>query len=406
MGRVSGIEELENANIRMTELSAKIAKIILEDTVYLHMKEVDKFNNRIKDKHKQMTPYITPRSTSEVLDRIRSYSFDTEIVLADGITCKFLSTGHLSGASSILIEVRENEYNVERVLFSGDTSGTKPIPFTKPLDIKAMKINHIISEATYNDRLISKNNAEKELEEYIKETCIEKRGKIICPVFAVGRSSNMIYYLRRVYERNPQFKKIKVYLCSPMAVKAHKLLCEEDNFEFYDERWHEEIKLISRWSQIEYIDDFKYLQSKLVDKEPCIYLASAGMVKAYSEYIIGQLISHKNNRVVFCGYQVSGTKGELLQSGVQKSMTIEDIEGNKKSVPIRATISNIEGLSGHADYRELCGLWSSVEKKKLKNILLNHGNPNGMEFFKRELEKVLPNVNVRITKYNETIRLV
>lgn len=405
LGRVNSIEQLENANIRMTELSAKIAKIILEDTVHLHMKEVEKYNKNIKDKHKQMITYVTPKSTGDILNRIRSYSYNQEIILAEGITCKFLSAGHLSGASSILIEVREGEYKVERILFSGDTSGIKPIPFTKSLDIKEMKINHIISEATYNDRLISKNNCEKELEEYIKETCLEKKGKIVMPVFAVGRSSNMIYYLRRVYENNPQFEKIKIFLCSPMAVKSHKLLCDEENFEFYDEKWHEEIKLISKWVQVEYIDDFKYLQAKLANKEPCIYLASAGMVKAYSEYIIGKLINHKNNRIIFCGYQADGTKGFTLVNGIQKSMTVEDNEGKRKSVPIRATISSIDGLSGHADYRDLCNLWSSVEKKKLKNILLNHGNPEGMVFFKNELEKVLPNVNVKITKYNEIVRL-
>ena len=404
LGRVPSIDSLSHANIRMTEMSAKISKIILEDTLHLHTKECERYNKN-KSVNKQIIPYITCKSTYDVLDRIRGYSYDKEIQLDEGITMKFLPTGHLSGASSILIEVREGLYDVQRILFSGDTSGTKPIPFTKPLDIKEMKINHIISEGTYNNRLIHKNNCETEMEGFIKETCIEKRGQIVVPVFSVGRSSNMIYYLRRIYERNPEFQKIKIYLCSPMAVKSHKLLCEEDNFEFYDEKWHEEIRLIREWTQLEFVDDFKYLQTILAKKEPCIYLASAGMVKAYSEYIIGRLISKKTNRIVFCGYQAEGTKGELLVSGVQKSMTIEDQEGKKKSVLICASINEIKGMSGHADYKELCKLWSSVEKKKLKTILLNHGNPNGMPFLKEKLEESLPSVKVIIPKYNETIRL-
>ena len=406
LGRIPSIEGLDNANIRMTEMSSKIAKIILEDTVHLHMKECEKYNEKKKkNKNSQMIPYVTNKSTDEVLGRIQGYSYNQEIHLDKGITMKFLSAGHLSGASSILIEAREGLYEVQRILFSGDTSGTKSIPFTKPLDIKEKKINYIISEGTYNDRLIDKNNCEKEMEGYIKETCLEKRGKIVVPVFSVGRSSNMIYYLRRVYERNPDFQKVKIYLCSPMAVKSHKLLCEEDNFEFYDEKWHEEIRLIREWTQLEFVDDFKYLQTILAKKEPCIYLASAGMVKAYSEYIIGRLISKKTNRIVFCGYQAEGTKGELLVSGVQKSMTVEDQDGKKKSVLIRASINEIKGMSGHADYKELCKLWSSVEKKKLKTILLNHGNPNGMPFLKEKLEESLPSVKVIIPKYNETIRL-
>lgn len=405
LGRVSSIEELDNVPIRMTELCTKISTIILEDACHLHNKECEKYNKNKKSKNKQMIPYMTPKSVEEVLGRIRSYSYDQEIIVAEGITVQFLSAGHLSGASSILFTIRDGEYEVERVLFSGDTSGIKPVPFTKPLNIKGLKINHIISEATYNDRRIEEDNFEEEFENYIKETCIEKRGKICCPVFSVGRSTNTLMKLRKVYEKNPQFKDIKIYFCSPLACKSHKILCDKSNLEFYDEQWHEEIDIIN-WGQVEYVENFKHLQKVLSTTEPCIYLASAGMVQAYSQYIIGRLISKKINRIVFLGYQAEGTKGRLLLDGIQKSMTIEDEDGTKKSVLIKSKISETKGQSGHSDYKDLCDLWSSVEKKKLKTILLNHGNPEGMEFFKNELEKVLPNVNVKITKYNELVRLV
>lgn len=404
LGRVPSIRELDNANIRMTELSAKIANIILQDTCHLHTNECERYNKNKKDKHNQMIPYLTQKSTMDVLSRIRSYSFNQEVMLAEGISMRFLANGHLSGSASVLFEIKNDNYEVQRVLFSGDTSGTKPIPFTKPLDIKGMKINHIISEATYNNRLIDKNNFKSEFEKYIKETCIQKKGKIVCPVFSVGRSTNTLLQLRKVYEDNPEFKEFKIYFCSPLACKANRILCDKDNLEFYDEQWHKEIDIIN-WEQVEYVDSFKQLKKVLSDKEPCIYLASAGMVNAYSEYIIGQLISSKKNRVVFLGYQSEGSKGRLLLDGIQKSMTIEDFDGKRKSVSIKATISETKGQSGHADYKELCDLWSSVEKKKLKTIVINHGNPEGMNFFKKQLEKVLPNVDVKIAKYNEIIKL-
>jgi len=404
LARIPLIPELDKAHIRMTELSAKIATIILQDTCHLLTKDLLKSVKNNKNPKNQIVPYLTQKSTDEVIERIQSYSFDQEIKPCDGIVCKFISNGHLSGSASILFEIKDNEYEKQTVLFSGDTSGTKPIIFTKPLEIKGMKINHIISEATYNDKLIEKDNFELEFTKYIQETCIEKRGSIIVPLFSVGRSTNSLIKLRHVFKQHPEFNNIKIYLASPMAVKSHRLLCSETNLEFYSEEWHKEIDIFD-WTQVEYVESFKGVLKMLKNPEPKIITASAGMVKAYSEYIIGQLISSRKNRVVFVGYQGEGTQGRLILEGIQKSMTVEDEEGHRKRVGINAKISNTGGQSGHEDYRGLIKLWSSVEKKKLKTILLNHGNPDGMFFFKKELEKALPHVDVKITKYNEIVRL-
>ena len=144
-----------------------------------------------------------------LIERIRSYSFDQEIILEKDIVMTFLPNGHLSGSASILIEIREGAYEKKTILFSGDTSGTKSIIFTKPLDIKERKIDFILSESTYNDKLIEKDNFETEFTKYIQETCIEKNGRIICPIFSVGRSSNCLVKLRKIYKEHPEFKRCK-----------------------------------------------------------------------------------------------------------------------------------------------------------------------------------------------------
>jgi metallo-beta-lactamase family protein len=124
----------------------------------------------------------------------------------------------------------------------------------------------------------------------------------------------------------------------------------------------------------------------------------------YIKYILSKTITHKNNRVVFCGYQAEGTMGKLLIDGIQKNITIDDEEG-KKVVPIKAQINMINGLSSHGDYKDIINMFSKIEKKKLKNVLLTHGEPSVMDFYKNEWEKAFRGVNVRIPKYNETIKL-
>lgn len=404
---ISRIPSFENfhGKILMTELTAKLGIINLQDGCYLHNKEIERVNKHKKNKNMQYMPYITPNSVDKIIGMMQGYSYNQEIKLNNNTTLMFLPAGHIGGASMVLIKVRE-DYDVQTILFTGDTSAEKELPFTMKPDLKEMKINHIITESTYNDRIIPKNNYEQELKLYIQQTCLENHAKLIIPVFAIARSTNILYYLKKVYKNNPQFENIKIYLCSPMAVKSHKELCNEENLVFYDEKWHKEIDLVN-WKQVNYITEFKNVE-KVVDlKEPSIYLAGSGMCNGgYIRYILSKTITHKNNRIVFCGYQGEGTLGKLLVDGEQKYITIDDEEEGKKQVQIKAKINMINGLSSHADYKDIINMFSKIEKKKLKNVLLTHGNPEGMEFYKNEWEKAFPMVKVEIPKYNKVIKLL
>lgn len=353
-----------------------------------------------------MIPYITEKTTEDAIESLRGYSYNKKIQLRDDIILTLIPAGHIAGACMVLIEIKD-DYEVKRVLFSGDTSGkNREIPFTMKPDLKDMKINYIITESTYNDRLIPKNNGEEKLEKYIRETCIQNKRNIAIPVFSIQRSTSMLLMLRKVFEKNPEFNKINVIFASPMACKSHKEICNPISEEFYDKKWIEDMDIIN-WKKVKYIENFKEVVEALKEKSPTIYLSSSGMAQGgYITYILSQLLTKKNNRIIFCGFQCEGTVGYCLLNKIQKNITIADKDGNKKSYPVKAKINEIEGMSSHCDYEDLINLYSEVEKKKLKTILLTHGDFKGMQFFKEKIEKEFKNVDIKIPKYNEVIRLV
>lgn len=395
-----------NGTIITTQLSAELSEINLLDACKIHLKEIEKENNIKKKKtNKYKEPYIplfTQASTQWAIDNMRGYSYNQEIILNSKVSLKLIPSGHIGGASMVLITIKDG-YE-KNILFTGDTSCERDIPFTMKANIENMKIDYIITENTYGDRLIPKCNPVDEFAKYIKETCIEKQSKLLAPVFSISRSTNVLHYLKLAYEKYPELNEIPIYLCSPMAVKSHRVLGKDSSFEYYDDKWYE-YKDLWNWSKITYVDSFKRMKEIMSRKEKAIYCASQGMLEAgFSQYIASQLLPKKNNRIVICGYQGVSTMGRNLLDGVQKSITIIDIDGNKSKVPIRADISMIDGLSSHADYKSLIDMFKTTKWTKIKKIIVVHGNEETCYIFANKLKNNF-NADVCVPNYGDIIKL-
>ena len=91
-------------------------------------------------------------------------------------------------------------------------------------------------ESTYGDR----SHGEKpdyitELTDIIRRT-FRRGGNVIVPSFAVGRTQEMLYFLRKIKADNllPEFPGFEVYVDSPLAVQATSIF-KEHYSECYDE---------------------------------------------------------------------------------------------------------------------------------------------------------------------------
>lgn len=388
-----------NGVVITTALTSEIVELNLENSAGLHNKEVERINKR-RATHNQILPIFTPRTVDQILTRVRGYSFNQEIVLNDKVTLELLPAGHLSGASMPLFTLREG-YEVKRALFTGDTSASRDIPFTKKPDLTKLKVDMIITESTYGDRTHRKDiDVLSDLEKHIMETCVQDKATLLIPAFSIGRSTNVLHYLKQIYDRNPRFENIPIFLASPMACDSHFIIGREDNFEFYDEQW-KQYKGLWSWDRITYIENFEKVQSKLANGHPKIIVASSGMlVGGYSTYLASIFLPHKKSKVLISGYQGEGTLGNKLLSGTQKTVSIDG-----KPVKIRAKVDTLHNVSGHADGDELVEMFSKMEKKAIKKFVIVHGDEEQAKGLKKKLLKEFKDVEVIIPNYREVVKV-
>ena len=360
-----------------TDATADLCSIMLRDCAHIQMMEAEWKNRKAKRSAgvKVAEPMYTMEDTDGVLKRIVACHYDTMVEVCEGVKIRFTDIGHLLGSASI--EVWLSEDGVERKLvFSGDIGNVnqpllKDPSFTKEAD-------YVIMESTYGDRYHPKESLTKEgqrdyvteLAQILQET-FDKGGNVVIPSFAVGRTQEILYFLRKIkvgrmvhgHEGFP------VYVDSPMAVEATSIF-QENRMDCFDE---EAMELVQ-----ENINPIAFAGLKLTvtseeSKEinfidtPKVIISASGMCDA------GRIRHHlKHNlwreecTILFVGYQSVGTLGRALVEGIDKVKLFGE------EIQVKASIKQLTGLSGHADKEGLLN-WINAFEKKPRKVFVVHG---------------------------------
>ena len=308
--------------------------------------------------------------------------YNQKIQVNESVTIRMNDVGHLLGSAAIEVWLREDEEE-RKITFSGDI-GNKDQPIL--CDPKTVAdTEYLVMESTYGDRLHTTERPDyvSELAARIQKV-LDRGGNVVIPSFAVGRTQEILYFIREIKERElvKGHGNFPVYVDSPLANEATSVFLQCDP-SFLDEDTRRLIRagvnplvfpgLRTTVSQEE---------SRAIneDKTPKIILSASGMCDA------GRVRHHlKHNlwrpecMVLFVGYQSAGTLGRLLVDGLkQVKLFNEEIE-------VRAEISTLPGVSGHADKNGLLA-WLSGFETKPKLIFVNHGDPDASESFVNCLE--------------------
>lgn len=406
-----------NGPILSTVPTMNICQIALTDCAYIWKRELEHFNkSEGKYKNKQykvdkLYPIYSMEDAQEAVSRFRGYNYDREIVLNDNVSMYFRNAGHILGSASIEFKVREEiktksgyKYENKTVVFTGDISGKNDFhPFIKPVEF-IEKADYLICESTYGNRNHKKMNPENKLAEIIQETCINNSKTVLMASFSVQRLQEMIWYLFKTYQKHPEFKDIPIYIDTPMGAKVTLDVYSRAQ-EFYNDDALEVLRdfgdIFKQWSELKYTASYKQSLA-LQNGVPKIIIASAGMMQA------GRITNHiesflpsKNCTVVLSGYCAVGTFGRKLQDAYDNEhKTIKSLSGS--TLHLRANLVKLEGLSGHADQKNLIKYITNI--KGLKKIIINHGEKDAMEELKFELSQCL-NTEILIPNKNQTITL-
>lgn len=354
-----------------TEATADLCSIMLRDCAHIQSMEAE-WKNR-KAKRSEDVPAVEPIYTMEdaigLIKRIVPCQYNEEIDICDEVKVRFTDIGHLLGSASIELWLTEGTVT-KKLVFSGDIGNYNQPLLRNPM--KTKEADYVIMESTYGDRLHGEERPDyvSELAAILKET-FDRGGNVVIPSFAVGRTQEMLYFLRkikvdRLVEGHEDFP---VYMDSPLAVEATDIF-QENRYECFDgeamELVKEGINPISFSGLKLAITSEESKEINFIDK-PKVIISASGMCEA------GRIRHHlKHNlwrpecTILFVGYQSVGTLGRAIVDGAT------EVKLFGESIQVRAQIKKLTGMSGHADKNGLID-WISGFETKPKKVFVVHG---------------------------------
>ena len=367
-----------------TEATADLCSIMLRDCAHIQMQEAE-WKNRKAKRSSQVQPAVplyTLEDADGAIKRLVGCAYGEEIDLCEGIKIRFTDIGHLLGSASIEIWITEADVT-KKIVFSGDVGNLNQPLIKDPAYTK--DADYVVMESTYGDRIHSDKKPDyvKELAEII-QTTLDKGGNVVIPSFAVGRTQEMLYFIRQIKEGGlvKGHDKFPVYVDSPLAVEATEIFNRNiDNC--FDE---EAMELVRKGINPIRFPGLKLTitgeESKMInfDNEPKVIISASGICEA------GRIRHHlKHNlwrpecTILFVGYQAVGTLGRVLLEGA------ESVRLFGEPVEVRAQLKTLEGMSGHADMNGLIG-WLQGFEEKPRRVFIVHGEDAVCKSFAQRLK--------------------
>ena len=353
-----------------TQATCDLCNIMLKDSAHIQEMEAEWKNRKARRAGKpEVEPLYTINDAQGVLTHFVPCHYKDVLTLTDGLRIRFTDVGHLLGSASI--EVWMEEEGVEKkIVFSGDI-GNKNKPLIKnPSYID--EADYVVMECTCGDRTHDRTHEHiEELAQILQET-LDRGGNLVIPAFAVGRTQEILYFMRKIKEEKliKGHDDFEVYVDSPLAVEATQVFTK-NIMECYDE---EAMDLVNRGINPIGFPGLKLSitseDSKNInfDMTPKVIISAAGMCDA------GRIRHHlKHNlwrpecTILFAGYQAVGTLGRSLLEGAQ----VVKLFG--ETIDVEAHIEKLDGISGHADMNGLI-TWVSAFKEKPSQVFLVHGD--------------------------------
>lgn len=314
----------------------------------------------------------TPYESKDIRGMIKhciplKYGETTDIT--PDIKLTFHNAGHILGSCITHFNVGDGMHNI---VLSGDIKYERTWLFNSA-NTKFPRLETLILESTYGGRedfQPTRNESTKEVKDIVERT-LNRKGKVIVPVFAVGRSQEMMIVLEKLM-RDKEIPEVPIYLDGMIweATAIHTAYPEYLNNKLRTE--------IFQKGQNPFLNPiFKRVDSfdsrmKLLDEiEPCIVLATSGMLNGgpIMEYL-KKWASDEKNTLIFVGYQAEGTLGRRIQKG-QKEVQVQEND-RIINIHLNMEINTCDGFSGHSDRKQLMRFVSDLYPKP-ERIIVNHG---------------------------------
>ena len=372
-----------------TTATHQLCEIMLKDSAHIQMFEAEWKNRKAKRAGRpEVVPLYDMNDAVGVLGHFVSCDYHSVINVCEGLKVRFVDAGHLLGSSSIEMWISENTaegVEERKIVFSGDIGpGNRPL-IKDPEYLTSA--DYVVMESTYGDRTHeTPPDYAVELARVIRDT-FTRGGNLVIPAFSVGRTQEMLYFIRRIKMENllPEFQNFEVYVDSPLAVEATTIFGKNVQDCFDDTA----LALVQQGINPIGFPGLRMAitsdESKMINfnDKPKVILSASGMCEAGRiRHHLKHNLWRKDSTILFVGYQVPGTLGNMLLNGAK------EVKLFGETIEVQAKIENLPGISGHADVNQLTK-WVSMFDPKPKRVFIVHGEDKVTEQFAAHIHEKL-----------------
>ncbi len=366
--------------IYSTHATRSLCAIMLLDSAKIQERDAEYRNNRRRKRGKKpdSKPLYRSEHVGETMTRFCGIPYDRWFRIHPQVTIQFRDAGHILGSANVTLKIQED--GREMLLgFTGDI-GRPDRPILRDPQMMP-QVDYLICESTYGDRDHVRQPEETDiLLDIIKETCLDKRGKLIIPAFSVGRTQEIVYVLDQ-YESSGLLPRLPVYVDSPLAVNATQVFGAHP--ECYDNELNEYMLIDENpfgFNNLTYVRDVEVSKSLNNSTEPCIIISSSGMMNAGRvRHHLANHVSNPRNTFLIVGYCSPDTPGGMLLSGIEEIKLYGEIR------PVKASIRRMDSFSAHGDRTEMTDFLKNQDR--VKKLFLVHGEYDTQKAFASLLRK-------------------
>jgi metallo-beta-lactamase family protein len=387
--------------IYSTPATIDLCRWMLRDTAHIQEKDAEFVNRRLEKRKAAglenglVEPLYGMEDAERTLCLFQPVNYYTSFRLADGLEYHAKDAGHILGSSFVILQESTGKHSV-RLTFSGDI-GRPNTPIIRDPEPPEPS-DYLILESTYGGRFHKSNTHVIEKLAAIMNRTAARGGRIIVPAFAVGRTQQLVFLLHQLFEAG-RIPNIPIFVDSPLAVNVTEVY--RNHPECFDEETRQYLTNHEDpfgFRRLQYIRDAEE-SKKLNDLHgPFLVISASGMCEQ------GRILHHLRNNledprntVLITGFQAADTLGRKL---VEKW---PEVRVFGEPMRVRAEISSLDELSGHADQGELLR-WLEPVLPSLRRVFLVHGEVRQAADLAAVLESRF-GLNVTVPKPGESFEL-
>ncbi len=345
------------------------------------------------------SPY-DQKDVREVVTHTVPLRYNVVTDVAPDIKLTLHNAGHILGSSIVHLHIGEGLHNV---VYSADFKFGRTM-MLDPAMALFPRAETLIIESTYggpDDIMPDREGVEGRLVSIVNDT-VEKGGKVLIPVPAVGRAQEIMLVLD-AYMRNGALRELPIYIEGMVneATAIHTAFPEYLIRDIKEQILHQDLNPF----QSQYFHPVTHPgdREEIVAGGPCVIIATSGMLEGGPAIdYFRHLAPDPRNTLAYVSYQVDGTLGNRIKNGL-KEVSLFAHDGKMEMVKVNMRVESIEGFSGHSDRNQLMGFIKRMVPKPTR-IIVNHGERRKSDIFAQNVNRIF-GIKTVVPDVMESIRL-